>query len=97
MFSRANSCDILIIVIDVSRLSVNEKLTDQIDQHLSELFQIKSSSLNSLTKLILLNKIDLINEKIQFKSHSNLIPISCLSGINIEEFLSKLRNSIAEK
>jgi 50S ribosomal subunit-associated GTPase HflX len=97
LFSRANSCDILIIVIDVSRLSVNEKLTDQIDQHLSELFQIKSSSLNSLTKLILLNKIDLINEKIQFKSHSNLIPISCLSGINIEEFLSKLRNSIAEK
>ncbi len=97
MFSRANSCDILIIVIDVSRLSVNEKLTDQIDQHLSELFQIKSSSLNSLTKLILLNKIDLINEKIQFKSHSNLIPISCISGINIEEFLSKLRNSIAEK
>jgi 50S ribosomal subunit-associated GTPase HflX len=97
LFSRANSCDILIIVIDVSRLSVNEKLTDQIDQHLSELFQIKSSSLNSLTKLILLNKIDLINEKIQFKSHSNLIPISCISGINIEEFLSKLRNSIAEK
>ncbi len=97
MFSRANSCDILIIVIDVSRLSVNENLTNQIDQHLSELFQIKSSSLNSLTKLILLNKIDLINEKIQFKSHSNLIPISCISGINIEEFLSKLRNSIAEK
>jgi 50S ribosomal subunit-associated GTPase HflX len=97
LFSRANSCDILIIVIDVSRLSVNENLTNQIDQHLSELFQIKSSSLNSLTKLILLNKIDLINEKIQFKSHSNLIPISCISGINIEEFLSKLRNSIAEK
>jgi len=98
LFSRANSCDILIIVIDVSRLSVNENLTDQIDQHLSELFQIKSSSsLNSLTKLILLNKIDLINEKIQFKSHSNLIPISCISGINIEEFLSKLTNSIAEK
>ncbi len=87
----------MIIVIDVSKLSLNENLTEQIDKHLFDLFTIKSSSFNSLTKLILLNKIDLINENISIKFNSNIIPISCISGLNIQEFLSKLTKSIAEK
>ncbi|CAF3851518.1 unnamed protein product [Rotaria magnacalcarata] len=72
----------------------------KIDKHLSDLFTIKSSSFNSLTKLILLNKIDLTNENIRLKFqqlNDNIIPISCTLGVNIEEFLSKLTKSIAEK
>jgi 50S ribosomal subunit-associated GTPase HflX len=87
----------LIIVIDVNKLSINENLTEQIDKHLSDLFTIKSSSLNSLTKLILLNKIDLINENFPKKFNSNILPISCISGVNIQEFLSKLTKAISEK
>jgi len=81
----------------VNKLSINENLTEQIDKYLSDLFTIKSSSLNSLTKLILLNKIDLINENFPKKFNSNIIPISCISGVNIQEFLSKLTKAISEK
>jgi tRNA modification GTPase len=94
---RADTCDLLIIVIDVSVLSMNENLNEQIDKHLSDLFTIKSSSLNSLTKLIILNKIDLVKEDISVKLKDNMIPISCISGVNIQEFLSKLTKTIAEK
>ncbi|CAF1234694.1 unnamed protein product [Rotaria magnacalcarata] len=97
---RANTCDLLIIVVDISMLSLHENLNEQIDKHLSDLFTIKSSSFNSLTKLILLNKIDLTNENIRLKFqqlNDNIIPISCTLGVNIEEFLSKLTKSIAEK
>jgi len=87
----------LIVVIDVNKLSINENLTEQINKHLSDLFTIKSSSFNSLTKLILLNKIDLINQNIPIKLDTNILPISCTSGVNIQEFLSKLTQSIAEK
>jgi len=87
----------LIVVIDVNTLSTNENLTEQINKHLSDLFPTKSSSFNSLTKLIILNKIDLINEKIQMKLEYNIVPISCISGVNIQEFLSKLTKYIAEK
>ncbi|CAF0948059.1 unnamed protein product [Adineta ricciae] len=96
-FDRAHSCDLLIVVIDVSALSSNENLSDQIDQHVSNLFAMKSSSLDSVTKLVLLNKIDLVNEKLQIKSNKNIIPISCTSGRNIDEFLIKLTEKIAEK
>ncbi|CAF1302352.1 unnamed protein product [Adineta steineri] len=96
-FDRANLCDLLIIVIDASTLNMNENLNEQIDQHLSNLFTIKSSSLNSLTKLIILNKIDLVKEKNQMKFSDNIIPISCISNINIQEFLSKLTQTIADK
>lgn len=84
-------------MIDVSKLSLNENFTEQIDKHLSDLFKIKSSSLNSVTKLILLNKIDLVKENISTQFNSNTLPISCISGNNIQEFLSKLTTSIAEK
>lgn len=84
-------------MIDVSQLSLQENLSEQIDQHLADLFHIKTSALDSITKLVVLNKIDLIKTKIDWKSHPNLIPISCLSDINIEEFLSKLIQSIADK
>ncbi|CAF3221226.1 unnamed protein product [Rotaria socialis] len=97
---RANTCDLLIIVVDINMLSLHDNLNEQIDKHLSDLFTIKSSSFNSLTKLILLNKIDLTNENIRLKFqqlNDNIIPISCTSGVNIEEFLSKLTKSIAEK
>jgi 50S ribosomal subunit-associated GTPase HflX len=94
---RANSCDILIIVIDVNNLSMNENLIEQIDKHLSDLFTIKSSTLNSLTKLIVLNKIDLIKENLSLKLNDNMISISCTSDINIQEFLSKLTKIISEK
>jgi 50S ribosomal subunit-associated GTPase HflX len=87
----------LIVVIDVNKLSINENLIEQINKHLLDLFTIKSSSINSLTKLILLNKIDLINENIPIKLDDNILPISCTSGVNIQEFLSKLTQSIAEK
>ncbi|CAF1241152.1 unnamed protein product [Rotaria sordida] len=99
-FDRANACDLLIIVIDISTLSINENLTEQIDKHLSDLFTIKSSSFNSITKLIVLNKIDLVNENIQLKFNQlnvNVIPVSCISSVNIQEFLSKLTKYIAEK
>lgn len=94
---RAHSCDLLIVVIDVNTLSSNENLNDQIDQHVSNLFTMKSSSLNSVTKLVLLNKIDLVNEKLPIKSDKNIIPISCTSGKNIDEFLTTLTEQIAEK
>jgi 50S ribosomal subunit-associated GTPase HflX len=94
---RADTCDLLIIVIDVSALSMNGNLNEQIDRHLSDLFTIKSSSLNSLTKLIILNKTDLVKEDISVKLKDNMIPISCISGVNIQEFLSKLTKTIAEK
>ena len=58
---------------------------------------MKSSSLDSVTKLVLLNKIDLVNEKLQIKPNKNIIPISCTSGKNIDEFLTKLTEQIAEK
>ncbi|UJR28557.1 hypothetical protein I4U23_009791 [Adineta vaga] len=96
-FDRANICDLLIVVIDVNMLSLNEDLNEQINQHTSNLFTMKSSSLNSSTKLILLNKIDLVNEKIPMKFNDNIIPISCTSGRNIQEFLEKLTEYIAEK
>lgn len=84
-------------MIDVSQLSLQANLSAQIDQHLADLFLIKTSALNSLTKLIVLNKIDLIQTKIDWKFHPNFIPVSCLSGVNIEEFLSKLTQFIADK
>ncbi|CAF4696132.1 unnamed protein product, partial [Rotaria sp. Silwood1] len=99
-FDRANACDLLVVVIDINILSMNENLAEQIEKHLSNLFTIKSSSFHSLTKLILLNKIDLVEENIQLKYNQlndNVIPISCISGVNIQEFLSKLTKYIAEK
>jgi 50S ribosomal subunit-associated GTPase HflX len=86
----------LIVVIDVNSLSINKNLTEQIDKHLNDLFTIKSSSSNCLTRLILLNKIDLIKENLQI-INDNIIPISCTSGVNIQQFLSKLTECIADK
>lgn len=79
---------------------MHENLSEQINKHLSNLFKIQSASFNSLTKLIILNKIDLINDNIQKQIQQlddNIIPISCTSGVNIQEFLSRLTKSIAEK
>lgn len=97
---RANSCDLLIILIDINILNINENLSEQIDKHLSNLFTIKSSTFNSLTKLILLNKIDLVDAQTRMKLeqfNNRIIPVSCTSGDNIQQFLSILTNCIAEK
>jgi 50S ribosomal subunit-associated GTPase HflX len=91
---RAYSCDLLVVVIDASQLSFQEKLSDQVEKHLANLFPIHTAA---VTKLIVLNKIDLIKTKIDWKPHPNQIPISCLAGVNIDEFLSKLKQTIAEK
>ena len=79
---------------------MDENLSEQIDTHLNEIFQANSDSFKSSPKLIVLNKIDLI-PKVPSLTKNPLayatIPISCTSGLNIEEFLSKLTASIAEK
>ena len=96
---RANICDLLIIVIDISTLSLHESLIEQIHNHLLNLFNDKLSTFNSLTKLIILNKIDLIDEnnRIKFSQlNNNVVPLSCMTGFNIQEFLSKLTEIIAE-
>lgn len=95
----ATNCDILLIVIDVSQLSPSENLSEQINKHLENLFSshLLSSSLHSLSKLILLNKIDLIQSAHAWQFNADSLPISCLSNVNIEEFLSKLTNLISEK
>lgn len=97
---RATTCDLIILVIDVSILSMNDDLTEQIQRHVDDLFQTKSSSFESATKLIVLNKIDLIDEtawkKIQ-QTNASVVPISCVAHSNIQEFLSHLTENIAEK
>ena len=80
---------------------MDDDLDDQIEKHANNLFQTTSMRLESLSKLIVLNKLDLVNEpnRIQIKSkYKNfLVSLSCLKGLNIQEFLSKLIQSIAEK
>ena len=96
----ATTCDLIILVIDASLLSINDDLNEQIQEHVNDLFQTKSSSFKSIAKLIVLNKIDLIDEnsrkKIREKNPS-IVPISCITNSNIQEFLSRLTTNIAEK
>ena len=96
-FFSAENCDILIIVIDINQFSLNENLSEQINKHITDLFANQSSTFHSLTKLILLNKIDLIKSSTLSNINSDILPISCLSNANIQDFLSKLTQLISEK
>ena len=79
---------------------MDDDLPTQIQRHVDDLFQTKSSSFESVTKLIVLNKIDLIDKTTQKKIQQinpSIVPISCIDHSNIDEFLSRLTENIAEK
>lgn len=100
IFFSAIQCDLMILVVDVSTLLTNEDFDDQLERHMRHLFGKNLETFESVTKLIVLNKVDLIDNITRLKlisSKHNVVPLSCLKGILVTEFLDILTNTIANK